>query len=84
MLHLPRVNTPGTERNFYRRGRIWREEKGVFLLSFNRSKVRHITMGKSRSKKLGEYCKPKAGTLELQENSLEKPRRERDRSDGHG
>lgn len=60
-----------------------------FLFFFNRSKVRNITMGKPGGNKLGGNCRPRAGTLELQEISLEKSRqmksrRERDWSDGHG
>lgn len=60
-----------------------------FLFFFNSSEVRNITMGKPGGNKLGGNCRPRAGTLELQEISLEKSgqvksRRERDRSDRHG
>lgn len=45
-----------------------------FLLSSNRSKVENITLGKSGGNKLDGDYRPRNGTLELQENSLEKPR----------
>lgn len=47
-----------------------------FLLSFNRSKVRNIPLGNSAGNKLGGDWRPRTGTLELQENSLEKPRQD--------
>ena len=64
-------------KNFSRRGRIWRERRGVsFLFSFNGFKVRNIGPGKSGSSKLGSDCGCRAGTVELHENSLEKLRQD--------
>lgn len=54
-----------------------------FLLSFSRSKVRNFTLRKSGGGKLGADCRPRAGTLSLQENSLEKCR-QGDKGEGKG
>lgn len=53
------------------------------LLSFNRSKVRNITLGKSGANVLAGDCRPRAGTLDLRENPLEKAR-QGDKVEGKG
>lgn len=81
---LARSEYTRDRKNFHRRGRIWRERRGVsFLLSFNRSKVRNITLGTSGGNKPGGDCRPRAGTLELPGEFLEKPR-QGDKAEGKG
>lgn len=78
MLCSPGVNTLGTEKFLQEGGK-----EMSFLLSFNRSKVRNSTLGKSGVIKLGGDYRHRDGALELQDNSLEKPR-QGDKIEGKG